>query len=221
MRTSDTINELATALAKAQAEISNAKFDSTNPHFKSRYATLAAVRDSVTPALAANGIALVQATITMTDGLHLTTRLVHSSGQWIESSYPLINDPGKPQIMGSALTYARRYSISALCNIASEEDDDAEAAQDAGKQNGNGFPAGNPSAKTYKPPPTATTPKAMEARHNNDMYSQFQREIDDLRTKEQGHKWRSMRWRDIDEHISPDNMVHLSERYEDKMAVLP
>jgi hypothetical protein len=63
---------------------------------------------------------------------------MHSSGQWIQSDYPITNDTNKPQAMGSALTYARRYSLAAMGVLAAEEDDDGNAAQDHGKANGNG-----------------------------------------------------------------------------------
>lgn len=132
MRTSETIDALAAALAKAQSEMTNAAFNRTNPHFRSKYADLASIRDAVTPSLTKNGIAVVQLTEPSEGFLLVITRLIHSSGQWIESQYPIINDVNKPQAMGSALTYAKRYSLSAICNIASEEDDDGNAAQEQG-----------------------------------------------------------------------------------------
>ncbi len=128
MKTSEQINELATALAAAQAEMKNAKLNKVNPHFKSRYADLAEIRDTVTPALTKHGIAIVQGTDTTDSGIVVVTKLVHKSGQWIESRFPIAYD--KPQTMGSAYTYARRYSISAMCSISAEEDDDANAAND-------------------------------------------------------------------------------------------
>ena len=122
MRTSDTINELAAALAAAQAEMKNAKLNKTNPHFKSRYADLAEIRDTVTPALSKHGIAVAHGMDASDNGIVVVTRLIHASGQWIESRFPIAYD--KPQTMGSAYTYARRYSLSAMCSIAADEDDD-------------------------------------------------------------------------------------------------
>jgi hypothetical protein len=133
VKTSEQINELAGALAKAQGEMKNAAFDKVNPHFKNKYATLAAIRDAITPTLTKNGISVIQPTVMGEGVLVVTTRLMHSSGQWIESEYPIINDTNKPQAMGSALTYARRYSLAAICGIASDEDDDANAAEANGK----------------------------------------------------------------------------------------
>lgn len=129
MRTSENIDQLATALAAAQAEMKNAKLNKVNPHFKSKYADLAEIRDTVTPALSKHGIAVVQGTDAGQSGFILVvTRLVHKSGQWVESSFPIAYD--KPQTMGSAYTYAKRYSLAAICNIAADEDDDANAAND-------------------------------------------------------------------------------------------
>jgi hypothetical protein len=219
MRTSDTINELATALAKAQAEIKNAVLNKVNPHFKSRYADLASVRDAVTAPLAKNGLSIVHATGLDNNVFVVFTRMIHTSGQWIEAVYPITADTNKPQAMASAYTYAKRYSTSALTNIASEEDDDAQSAQDAGKSNGNGFPAGNPDVKYYKT--AATTPGAVKAQDNNSYYKRLEREIDELKSKAEAREWRRLNEREIDERVSPEAMLHLSERYEEKVAVLP
>lgn len=129
MRSSETLNELAAALAKAQGLMSNATLNKVNPHFRSKYADLAAIRDAVTVPLASNGLAVVQIIGSDEHGAFLTTRMVHASGQWIESIHPLPNS-AKPQEFGSALTYARRYSLAALCGISAEEDDDANGANE-------------------------------------------------------------------------------------------
>ena len=123
MKTSEQINELAAALAQAQGMMGNAVMNRINPHFKSKYADLAAIFDASRKPLSANGLAIVQ---TIENGV-LHTRLLHTSGQWIASEHPLPMS-GKPQEIGSALTYARRYSLSALIGIAADEDDDANVA---------------------------------------------------------------------------------------------
>jgi hypothetical protein len=128
MKTSDSIDQIATALAAAQAEMKNATLNKVNPHFKSRYADLAGIRDTVIPSLSKHGISVVQMTGVADTGLTVATRLMHSSGQWLESTYPVSYD--KPQAMGSAITYARRYSLSAICCISADDDDDANAAND-------------------------------------------------------------------------------------------
>ena len=122
MTTSEQVNEIAAALAKAQGVMKNAALNKVNPHFKSKYADLAGIRDTVIPALTGNGIAVVQTL----DGGAVMTRLMHSSGQWIESACPIPTGQDM-QKMGSAITYARRYSLSAICGIAADEDDDANA----------------------------------------------------------------------------------------------
>lgn len=153
---SEQINELAAALAKAQGDMKNAALNRTNPHFKSRYADLAAIRDAVIPALTKHGLALVQYTDWTADGLTLRTRLTHASGQWIESTYPLPVVLDKPQAMGSALTYARRYSMAAMCGISAEEDDDANAAQGAAVQ--------KPAATKQAPSPAEAKAKEIADR---------------------------------------------------------
>lgn len=134
--------ELATALAKAQAVMGPAIINKMNPHFKNKYADLAAVLDAIRKPLADNGLSVTQTTEIRDGGFVLVTRLRHTSGQWVSSDYPLPVG-AKPQELGSALTYARRYSLSALACIAADEDDDAESA--------NGQPASTPKASPIKP----------------------------------------------------------------------
>ena len=145
MRTSEAINEIAAALAKAQGGMKNAALNKVNPHFKSKYADLAGIRDAVIPALTGNGIAMVQTLEATVEGVHyLSTRLVHTSGQWIESVCPIPNG-GDMQKMGSAITYARRYSLSAICGIAADEDDDANEASKPEQVGPRAVPTGAPS----------------------------------------------------------------------------
>lgn len=146
MRTSENINELAAALAKAQAKIENAPLNKSNPHFKSKYADLAAIREAVTKPLTDQGLSYVQMTGKDDAGQFvLFTRLMHTSGQWLESVYPLPVSVDKQQAMGSAITYARRYSLAAVCGVAAEEDDDGNAASQR-----NGAPAQQQPARTYQ-----------------------------------------------------------------------
>jgi hypothetical protein len=137
MNRSEQINELATALAAAQGAMENASFDAENPAFKgSKYATLAAIRNATIPQLSKHGLSISQIMEMNGQGMLLVTRLLHTSGQWMESHYPLpVSD--RPHVMGSAITYAKRYSWAAIAGVATE-DDDGNAAQDAPK---NGTPA--------------------------------------------------------------------------------
>ena len=127
MKTSEQLNELADALAKAQGEIKNAKKDSKNPHFKNDYASLESVLDEVRPAFCKHGLSLFQSPRSDESGHWLDTRLLHKSGQWIEETMRLILFKVDMQGLGSAITYARRYSASALAGI-HQTDDDAQAA---------------------------------------------------------------------------------------------
>lgn len=123
---------LIAALAKAQAEMENAPLNKVNPHFKSKYADLAAIRDAVVPVLAKYGIAVVQPVEVGDDGrAYVVTRLLKDADV-LESRCPIMAGPQcKPQEFGSAMTYARRYGLASMVGISAEEDDDANAAQDA------------------------------------------------------------------------------------------
>lgn len=134
---SENINELACALSKAQGELMPAIKDSKNPFFKSNYADLSSVWTSCKEALSKNGLAIIQ-TMDMKDGQNvLITTLAHSSGQWMRSCLPILNEKGNAQGMGSAITYMRRYALSAIVGVTCDEDDDANAACSQPK-NGNG-----------------------------------------------------------------------------------
>lgn len=153
------INEIATALAKAQLRIVGAVKDSTNPHFKASYADLASVWDACHTALNENGIAVVQTIDSSSERMLLCTTLMHSSGQWLSSDYPVVPVQNTPQGYGSALTYARRYSLMSMAGVAGRDDDDGNAAS-APSQFAN-LPAERsaPKSAAVQPkPPTSETP---------------------------------------------------------------
>jgi hypothetical protein len=128
METSAKLDKLASALSKAQTRIIGAVKDSSNPFYKSKYADLATVWDAVRGPLTDNGLALSQFPTAMPDGSPgLTTVLLHSSGQWMRSAYPVNAKENSPQAIGSALTYARRYAMAAVTGCP-QIDDDAESA---------------------------------------------------------------------------------------------
>jgi hypothetical protein len=131
MSQSEQVDQLYAALAQAQGVMKNATFNRINPHFKNRYADLAAVIDAIREALSKHGIAVLQTINPYGDGLYLFTTLGHKSGQWISSLYPLPSPSARPQEFGSALTYAKRYSLTSMVCIAADEDDDAELANKA------------------------------------------------------------------------------------------
>lgn len=130
MQTSENINEIAGALAKAQGKIKGASKDSTNPHFKSKYADLASVWEACRAALSENGLSVLQVTDTTADGIFLYTTLAHSSGQWIKGVMPIRPVQDTPQGLGSAMTYARRYSLASMVGVAPDDDDDGNAASE-------------------------------------------------------------------------------------------
>lgn len=133
MTTSEQVNELAAALAKAQAEIENAVKDSANPFFKSKYADLASVRAACMPMLTKHGIAVIQSPSAVGAVVSVVTLLVHSSGQWARGEASCTARDDSPQSVGSATTYLRRYALQSFASVAPEEDD-AETAQGRPKQ---------------------------------------------------------------------------------------
>lgn len=136
METSEQINELAAALAKAQGQIKGAVKDSTNPHFKSSYADLASVWDACRDALSENGIAVIQTPHTdEASNCHVVTMLTHASGQWVRDTFSLPPTKADPQGYGSAITYMRRYALAAIVGVAPEDDDGnaASGGQGSGK----------------------------------------------------------------------------------------
>ncbi len=126
MKTSESVKEIYGALASAIGEIPNPPKNATNPHFKNRYADLSGILDTVKPILKKNGLAVVQGVETESNLVKIQTRIIHVSGEWIESELTLQAAGTDPQKIGSAITYGRRYSISSMLNIAADDDDDGE-----------------------------------------------------------------------------------------------
>jgi len=168
MTMSETIGAIAPALVKAQAEIRPIVKDSTNPAFRSKYTSLDAIMEVVRPVLAKNGLIVVQSVLDTIDGEHSTSitvesRVIHSSGEWIAG---VVQVPVMQQTshgFGSALSYGRRYSLSALLSLASDEDDDGNGA--IGQQQA------RPQIKPGPPPQTtlkklAPTLKPIPGYHN-------------------------------------------------------
>jgi hypothetical protein len=128
---SSSIAKIATAIAKAQTKISGAHKDKTNPHFKSKYATLASIWDAAHEALNAEGVAIVQMPRTIDSGIEIETMLAHSSGEWLSSRLTMpLTDRATAQQVGSAVTYGRRYALAAMTGVA-PDDDDGNAASSA------------------------------------------------------------------------------------------
>jgi hypothetical protein len=131
IETSQTLGKLLEALAKAQGKIEGAKKDKVNPHFKSRYADLAAVWDACREPLSAHGLAVIQLPVSSPDMVGISTTLGHSSGEWIRGTvWTKPQQPG-PQALGSVVSYLRRYALAAAVGVA-PDDDDGESAQGRG-----------------------------------------------------------------------------------------
>lgn len=144
---SENINELAMALSKCQGEMSPAIKDSINPHFKNKFATLYSIWEACREPLSKNGLSVVQTMDFIAEKLCLTTKLMHSSGQWLSSTVPVISAKNDAQGIGSALSYFKRYSLSALLGICTaDEDDDAEGAMPKDR-NGENTKAAKPKEK--------------------------------------------------------------------------
>lgn len=154
MNRSETIGKLGEALAKAQRVFKPAVKSAENPFFKSKYADLQAVWEVCREGLAANGLSVIQGTILedMSGLLYLETLLAHTSGEWISSVYPIKPVKEDPQGIGSAVTYARRYALSAMAGIVTVgEDDDANVA--SGHE--------SPKVENHKPTPTPVVEKPL------------------------------------------------------------
>lgn len=122
---SESIKELSIAMADFQSKVATVKKDANNPFFKSKYAPLESIIEAIKEPLAKAGLSYVQ----MPTGTNLlVTILMHKSGEFIESTVTLHPKSNTPQDHGSALTYMRRYALSAMLGIATEEDDDGNAA---------------------------------------------------------------------------------------------
>ncbi len=133
------------ALNKAQGLLEPAKKDMTNPHFKSRYASLASVNEAVMGPLTEAGFILLSGGIDINGVSHLRTTLYHVAGHSESFYYPLIKNTENPQHVASSFTYARRYSICAMLNLSTEDDDANQATE---------------SVKTVSRQPATTTAQA-------------------------------------------------------------
>jgi hypothetical protein len=124
------MKNIATALVKAQSEMSNPKKGNTNPFFKSKYADLNAVREAVIPILNDNGISVLQPLIHKDGKNFVNTILLHESGELMESYTEIIyNKVNDAQAQGSGITYARRYGLQSFVCVGADDDDGNIASQ--------------------------------------------------------------------------------------------
>lgn len=158
MNKSDSIKNLAAALAKFQGDVKNPANTADNPFFKSKYAPLQDVLNLVRPLLSKHGLSVIQSPTGDGTDISITTILLHESGEWIKLE-PLVlkADKATAQGAGSAITYARRYSLSAVLGISSEDDDDGNHA--TGNKQGKA-PAKPQSSRSKTKGDTITTDQA-------------------------------------------------------------
>jgi hypothetical protein len=157
VETSTECGDLFAALSKAQAAVTAAAKDKTNPHFRNSYADLASVWDACRGPLTDNDLSITQWPETVENGVAVTTVLGHASGQWMRSVLVMpLDAKATAQQVGSAVTYARRYMLAAVAGVA-PDDDDGNAASEAPPKNKpapkQSKPASKPEAKAS---PTAT-----------------------------------------------------------------
>ena len=124
------MKNIATALLKAQSEMSNPKKGATNPFFKSKYADLNSVREAAIPTLNANGISVLQPIVHVDGKNFVKTVLLHESGEMLESLTEIIyNKVNDAQAQGSGISYARRYALQSFVCVGADDDDGNSAVQ--------------------------------------------------------------------------------------------
>jgi len=194
MRTSDQINEIAKALAKAQGEyvvieknkkakVKGQSRDGKAFEYEYKYADISDVLASLLPTLSRNEIMTVQSTYIADGGLYLTTRLAHSSGQWIESDYPVCAINGDHQKMGGAMTYARRYALSSIAGVAPDEDADGQGAEElpqAKRAGGASKPASNGPLESQRSCQAAINSRFIAAPDVATLDSEWKRAVDQM-----------------------------------------
>lgn len=136
-------DSLIASLARAQGKMKSPEKNCVNTHYKNRYADLSSILSAVRPSLTAEGIAMTQTIRRQTEGeIELVTTLMKGDER-LESVFPL-NPNQKIHGMGSEITYAKRYTLSAICGVAADDDDDGNAANNASRSNNNSPPANQP-----------------------------------------------------------------------------
>ena len=194
MDKSETITELAKALAKAQGQIKPAIKDSENPHFRSKYADLSSVWDACRKPLTDNGLSVVQmpTDAPTPDSVALTTLLLHTSGEYISSTVSAPLTKKDAQAIGSALTYLRRYALSAIIGVVADDDDDGNAASRPHTNGAASYTAPAPRAQAA-PPKKPTPPQTADRRDLMDRAMTLYGVM-----KEQGLKYRGKMFKDMD-----------------------
>ncbi len=183
MKSSESLKELATAMNKAQSEMSGAKKKAKNPFFKSNYANLEEVIHCIKEPFADNGLSFMQFPVAEDGFAGVETIIMHNSGEWISNELMLKVSKNDPQGMGSAITYARRYGLQAAVGVPSEDDDGNAATR----------PARSPVAKTApsRPAPVkakpADKPATQQQRENIITLKKLKNVSEEIFTKQLVH----------------------------------
>lgn len=186
---------LAKAMAKAQSEMADAVKDGFNPHFKSKYATLASVREAVRKPLSDNALAVTQTFTPSENGtVTIVTTLMHESGESIASVLQLPVLKNDAQSFGSAISYGRRYSLAAICGIADDEDDDGNGATQRP-------PEQRPAQQTSQPPPAKPAQQAAPPPQQQPALAKGRKDLGEALMNQVGGD--RAKYQDILRHIIP------------------
>lgn len=170
MQRSEDIGQLAAALAAAQGKMKPAGMNAVNPFLKNTYADLGAVIEAIRPILADNGLSFTQLPETGDGTVTLETVIMHASGQWISSVQAVSVDAEKglssAQITGKAITYLRRYALSAMFGVYADKDDDGNEHVDP--------ETGEIRPRRLQPAPKATRPQAQPAQDVDPLIARYQ-----------------------------------------------
>jgi hypothetical protein len=188
---SESIIELSKALIQMQASLKPAVKEKTNPFLKTRYVDLSGVWDVCRALLHENKLAIVQLGGVDANGPFLETVLTHESGEWISGKYPLKPvKPDDPQALGSAMTYARRYTLAAILGIITE-DDDAEGAMGRLSES---------KSKSESKPQVGKSPlpaRNLATREQLDKLDVFQKGGKNIKNKVESYKWKINKLSDL------------------------
>lgn len=191
MKTSETITKIIDALCKAHGQFKPVVKNKINPHFKSKFADLTSCLDSTRPQLIANGVVPSQGMIKTADGERLcVTKLMHTSGEWIETETPMVGPLTTMQAVGSAMTYARRYGYQGIVGINAEDDDDAEAAMERPLQIG----------EVKKP--INIHPSLIGQQNDSDAIDAIYSKMEKKTAKSCEHVWKASQYNDKEDYCS-------------------
>lgn len=207
IETSPTIAKLFEAFHHAQGEMDGVGKDAKNPHFRSKYATLENVMNTARPVLNAQGLSWTQAPGPIVDGrLTITTRVMHVSGEWMQSTFHMPVAKLDPQGVGSATTYACRYALMAILGLPPVEDDDGEQAM------------GRSTITLPAAAPAAGKKTSAQARKDGD-WSRLVDEIEQCGTPEMLKQWGTSHRMEI--AALPESWrEHLQDAYQARMDFL-